>query len=366
MQFNEILNQLKTYEPGKDIELIAKEYGVKEVIKLASNENPLGVSQKALNAIIQNASKAHLYPDDSMSELRNALALKFGLKMQNVIIGAGSDQIIELATHTKLNHKNAFLQCGVSFAMYEIYAKQVGAKAYKTKSITHDLNALKSLYEEHKSKIKILYLCLPNNPLGECLDAFSVEEFLKDIDEDCLIVIDAAYNEFASFKDREKHIDPAKLIKSFPNVLYLGTFSKLYGLGGLRVGYGMADEELINALYKLRAPFNVNILALKAATAALDDEEFVKNSLENNFSQMQEFEKFARENQLDFIPSYTNFITYFFEKKNSSDLSEKLLKKGIIVRDLRSYGLNAIRISIGKPYENTRFFEEFESILKKN
>ncbi len=413
MQFNEILNQLKTYEPGKDIELIAKEYGVKEVIKLASNENPLGVSQKALNAIIQNASKAHLYPDDSMSELRNALALKFGLKMQNVIIGAGSDQIIELATHAKLNHKNAFLQCGVSFAMYEIYAKQVGAKAYKTKSITHDLNALKSLYEEHKSEIKILYLCLPNNPLGECLDAFSVEEFLKDIDEDCLIVIDAAYNEFASFKDilylclpnnplgecldafsveeflkdidedclividaaynefasfkdMEKRIDPAKLIKSFPNVLYLGTFSKLYGLGGLRVGYGMADEELINALYKLRAPFNVNILALKAATAALDDEEFVKNSLENNFSQMQEFEKFARENQLDFIPSYTNFITYFFEEKNSSDLSEKLLKKGIIVRDLRSYGLNAIRISIGKPYENTRFFEEFESILKKN
>ncbi|MBS4240285.1 histidinol-phosphate transaminase [Campylobacter vulpis] len=366
MQFNENLNRLKTYEPGKDIELIAKEYGVKEVIKLASNENPLGTSQKAREAIIQNASKAYLYPDDSASELRNALALKFGLKMQNVIIGAGSDQIIELATHAKLNHQNAFLQCGVSFAMYEIYAKQVGAKAYKTRSITHDLNEFKSLYEMYKDEIKILYLCLPNNPLGECLNAFDVEEFLKDLDEDCLVVIDAAYNEFASFKDEKKHINPAKFIEKFPNLLYLGTFSKLYGLGGLRVGYGVANEDLIDALYKLRAPFNVNILALKAAVAALDDEEFVKSSLENNFSQMQKFEDFARFNAIEFIPSYTNFITYFFEEQNSSNLSEKLLKKGIIVRDLKSYGLNAMRITIGKPYENTRFFEEFEDILKKN
>ncbi|WP_270982741.1 histidinol-phosphate transaminase [Campylobacter helveticus] len=366
MRFNAILNHLNTYEPGKDIEIIAKEYGVKEVIKLASNENPLGTSQKAVEAIINNASKAHLYPDDSMSELRAKLATKFGVRIQNIIIGAGSDQVIELATYAKLNSQNAFLQCGVSFAMYEIYAKQVGAKAYKTKSIMHDLAELKSLYDKHKDTIKILYLCLPNNPLGECLNESDVEEFLGGIDEDCLVVIDAAYNEFASFKDMKKHIDPAKLIKNFTNTLYLGTFSKLYGLGGLRVGYGIADEKVINALYKLRAPFNVSNLALKAAVAALEDKEFAKNSLENNFSQMQRYEEFARLNALDFIPSYTNFITYFFEEKNSSDLSEKLLKKGIIVRNLRSYRLNAMRITIGKPYENTRFFEEFERILRGN
>ncbi|ENU5521922.1 aminotransferase class I/II-fold pyridoxal phosphate-dependent enzyme, partial [Campylobacter coli] len=147
-------------------------------------------------------------------------------------------------------------------------------------------------------------------------------------------------------------------------VLYLGTFSKLYGLGGLRIGYGIANAEIISAFYKLRAPFNVSNLALKAAVAALHDEEFAKKTLENNFSQMELYKEFAKKHHIKFIESYTNFITYFFEEKNSTDLSEKLLKKGIIVRNLKSYGLNAMRITIGTPYENERFFTEFEGILK--
>ncbi len=312
---------------------------------------PLKTTQARLNVI-------------RMSELKAKLSERFGVEAKELIIGAGSDQVIELATRSKLNTQNAFLQCGVSFAMYEIYAKQCGAKCYKTRSLGHNLEEFKELYKAHKNEIEMIFLCTPNNPLGECLDAEELKEFIRDLDEDCMVVLDCAYNEFASFKDKKKHLEPRELIKDFSNVLYLGTFSKLYGLAGLRVGYGIANEPLIRALHKLRAPFNVSILALKAALAALEDADFIKQSLENNFEEMKKYEEFAKKHGLKFITSYTNFITYFFDEKNSTELSEKLLKKGIIIRDLKSYGLNAVRITIGKAYENLRFFEEFSQVLK--
>lgn len=363
MQFNEFLGGLANYEPGKDIEVIAREFGLKKVIKLASNENPLGTSAKVAQCLQQNAHLAHLYPDDTMSELKAKLAKHYSVGENQIIIGAGSDQIIEFAVHSKLNSKNAFLQCGVTFAMYQIYAKQTQSKCYKTTSITHDLSEFKALYEAHKDEIKVIFLCVPNNPLGECLDSAAVREFIKGVDEDCLVVIDAAYNEFASFKDEKKHLSPKQLCADFSNVLYLGTFSKLYALGGLRVGYGIANENVIKAFYKLRAPFNVTNLSLKAACVALDDTEFAKATLQNNFSQMKRYEDFAKEHSIKFIDSYTNFITYFFETHQSSALANELLKKGIIIRDLKSYGLNAIRITIGKCDENDAFFKEFSALL---
>lgn len=364
MQFNQFLENLAHYEPGKDIDVIAKEYGLSKVIKLASNENPLGTSAKVVEYLKQNAHLAHLYPDDTMSELKSKLSKHYGVKPSQIIIGAGSDQIIEYAIHSKLNSKNAFLQCGITFAMYQIYAKQTESKCYKTQSITHDLNQFKALYNAHKDEIKIIFLCVPNNPLGECLGKDEIYEFLDGVDEDCLVIIDGAYNEFASFKDKKKHLEPKELNSNFPNVLYLGTFSKLYALGGLRIGYGIANDELIKAFYKLRAPFNVANLSLKAACAALDDKEFVQQSLENNFKEMKRYEEFARQNGIKFIDSYTNFITYFFEHYQSSALANALLKKGIIIRDLKSYGLNAIRITIGKSDENEVFFKEFTSLLQ--
>lgn len=363
MQFNEFLGGLANYEPGKDIEVIAREFGLDKVIKLASNENPLGTSQKVVECLRQNAHLAHLYPDDTMSELKAKLAKHYNVGEKQIIIGAGSDQIIEYAIHSKLNAQNAFLQCGVTFAMYQIYAKQTQSKCYKTTSITHDLAEFKSLYNAHKDEIKVIFLCVPNNPLGECVDSEAVGEFIKGVDEDCLVVIDGAYNEFASFKDKKKHLNPKELCAKFSNVLYLGTFSKLYALGGLRVGYGVANEELIRAFYKLRAPFNVTNLSLKAACVALDDAEFVEQTLQNNFSQMKRYEDFAKEHSIKFIDSYTNFITYFFEDKQSSALANDLLKKGIIIRDLKGYGLNAIRITIGKSEENDAFFKEFSALL---
>ncbi|TQR61637.1 histidinol-phosphate transaminase [Campylobacter troglodytis] len=400
MNFNEHLKNLANYEPGKDIEVIAREYGLKKVIKLASNENPLGTSKKVVEALKEFANTAHLYPDDSMSELKGKLARHYEVSENELIIGAGSDQIIEFVVHSKLNSKNAFLQSKTTFAMYQIYARQVGAKCYKTPSITHELAEFKELYTAHKDEIKVVFLCVPNNPIGECLNTSEVLEFIELVDRDCLVVLDCAYNEFASFKDSKKHLNPRELINKYDNVLYLGTFSKLYALGGLRVGYGIAREQIIKAFYKLRAPFNVANLSLKAACAALDDKEFVAKTLENNFTQMRLYEDFARQNGIKFINSYTNFITYFLDEGenssleknsslnskmnvaqnldknsslnsvassqkglNSTDLANALLKKGIIIRDLKSYGLNAIRITIGLQSENEAFFKEFKGLL---
>ena len=211
--------------------------------------------------------------------------------------------------------------------------------------------------------ISVLFLCLPNNPLGECLDTKDVYEFLEKIDNETLVVVDGAYQEYASVKDKNKKIDVKDLIEKFSNILYLGTFSKAYGLGGMRCGYGVANNKIIEALHKLRSPFNITTLSLRAAIVALKDEEFVQTCIKENFSQMVRYEEFASTNGFDFIPSYTNFITLKYnDDENSSDIAQKLLKKGIIIRDLGSYGMNAIRVTIGTPEQNTRFFQIYKSL----
>jgi len=365
MKFNQVLENIKNYEPGKPIELVMRDYGIGEddIVKLASNENPYGTPPKAVKAIKKEAEKAFMYPDDSMLDLKRALGERFSVNKENIIIGAGSDQIIEFAVLAKANENNAVLMAKTTFAMYEIYARRTGCEILKTPSDRHNLEEFLDIYEKNREKVEILFLCLPNNPLGECLDKEDVYEFLKEIDKNVLIVVDGAYQEYASYKDTAKRIDPKDLINNFPNALYLGTFSKAYGLGGMRVGYGIAKEEIIKTLYKLRPPFNVSILSLKAAEAALDDDKFVKKAIKSNFEEMIRYELFAKERGIKYIESYTNFITFLLEpSKNSAKIAESLLKKGVIVRDLSGYGLNAIRITIGKKKQNDRFFELFEKI----
>ncbi|NLK65977.1 MAG: histidinol-phosphate transaminase [Campylobacteraceae bacterium] len=363
MKFNQHLELIQNYEAGKPIELVVREFGIKpkDVIKLASNENPMGTSKLVSKALKNSANLAHLYPDDSMFELKGALASKYEVESKNIIIGAGSDQVIEFIMHALTNEKRGILTAGTTFSMYEIYAKHTNAKVFKTKSAEHSLKEIKEIYEENKDEISIIFLCLPNNPLGECLDAKAVYEFIKSVGEDVLVVIDAAYNEFAAYKDKNKKIEPNKIASEFKNAIYLGTFSKLYGLGGLRVGYGVANSKIISNLSKLRPPFNITNLSLKAAIEVLKDRDFREKTLENNAKEMERFEKFAKKNGLEFIPSYTNFITIFF--KNSSEICAELLKKGIILRDLKGYGLNAIRITIGLPSQNKRVLGELKKLL---
>ncbi|MFV0481702.1 MAG: histidinol-phosphate transaminase [Campylobacteraceae bacterium] len=364
MNFNKKLEALKNYEAGKPIELVVREFGIKpeDVIKLASNENPYGSSPKVLEAVKNEAAKMALYPDDSMFELKEVLSKKYNLTSKNIIIGSGSDQIIEFCLHAKADEKSKILMAGVTFAMYEIYSKHVGANVVRTTSKKHDLKEMLDIYKKEKD-ISMVFLCLPNNPLGECPTKDEVYSFIKELSSDTLVVVDGAYQEFASFKDKNRHIEPKELIEKFPNAIYLGTFSKAYGLGGMRVGYGLANENIINALSKLRPPFNITTLSLKAAIVALNDEDFVQNTLKNNFIEMERYKNLAKEVNIEIIESFTNFITFILPKeKNSSKICQDLMKKGIIIRDLASYNMNAVRITIGTQIQNDRVLQTFKTL----
>lgn len=366
MQFNQVLENVTTYEAGKPIELVVREYGVNpnDVIKLASNENPYGTSPKVVEKIKGLVQNMFIYPDDSMYELKEALANKFDLTSKHVIIGSGSDQILEYCVHAKCEKGSKILMAKTTFAMYEIYGKQTGATIIKTEDEEHNLEQFSKLYKEHGADV--IFLCLPNNPLGECLDKDDVYAFLETVDKETLVVVDGAYQEYAAFKDEKKRIVPKDLIANFPNAIYLGTFSKAYALGGMRVGYGIAQPEIINAFYKLRAPFNITTLTLAAAIEALKDEEFVTSCIAKNFEEMTRYEEYAKERGFEYIPSYTNFITIKFgDKFVSKVVAQKLLERGVIVRDLTGYGQNAIRITIGRNEQNTKVFEQLDEVLEK-
>ncbi len=363
MKFNKVLENIKTYEAGKPIELVVREFGIapEEVVKLASNENPIGTSPAVKQTIIENADRAHLYPDDSMFELKAVLSEKYDVHDDNIIIGAGSDQVLEFISRSLLNENESVLMSAVTFAMYEIYAKQMGAKIYKTASYEHKYNEFMEAYKMYRPKI--IYICTPNNPTGDATSKAEVMKIIGSIDKETLIVVDGAYMEYAAAKDKKYAITP-KDILGYENVIYLGTFSKAYGLGGMRVGYGIAQAGLIHELYKMRPPFNISTLSLAAAIAASKDDVFVEESIALHQEQIKRYELFAKENGLVYIESYTNFITYLFdEKMDSSKMADALLRRGVIIRDLASYGMNAIRITIGTAKQNDTFFRHFSEVI---
>ncbi len=364
MQFNKKLKDIKTYEAGKPIELVVREFGIeaKDIVKLASNENPYGCSLKVQKAVTDIVANMALYPDDSMMKLKLALQKRFDIAEENLIIGNGSDQVIEFIMHAKAESSTKILINSVTFAMYEIYAKHVGAEVIRTVSQEHNLEEFYDLYKSEKPDI--IFLCTPNNPTGDAIDVNNMMTFLEKVDNNTLVVVDGAYMEYAAFKEESKKIDPKELIKKFSNVIYLGTFSKAYGLGGMRVGYGISSALIIQELYKLRPPFNITTLSLEAACVALEDEIFVQKSIISCFSEMKRYEVFATKQKIDIIDSYTNFVTLCLqEHQNSTELANALLRKGMIVRDLSGYGMNALRVTVGTPEQNSRFFTLIEQLL---
>jgi histidinol-phosphate aminotransferase len=364
LKFNKKLETIKTYEAGKPIELVVREFGIKpeDIVKLASNENPYGCSVKVQDAVSKIISKMSLYPDDSMIKLKDGLKKHYMVERDNIIIGSGSDQVIEFIMHAKANSNSKILMNSITFAMYEIYAKHIGAEVIRTASQEHDLDEFYELYKEENPDI--IFLCTPNNPTGDAIDTKKMYEFLAKIDNNTLVVVDGAYMEYGAFKDSSKKIIPSDLIEKFDNVIYLGTFSKAYGLGGMRVGYGIANTKIIKELYKLRPPFNITTLTLEAASVALEDEEFVNKCIALNFDEMKRYEEFANVQKIDIIESYTNFVTLCLnENQNSTVLANALLQRGMIVRDLSGYGLNAIRVTIGTNKQNSRFFELTSELL---
>jgi histidinol-phosphate aminotransferase len=363
MIFNEALKEITVYEAGKPIELVVREFGIEpnEVVKLASNENPKGCSPKVAAKIAANAHKAYLYPDDSMFELKDALASKFEVSSDNIIIGAGSDQVLEFIARALLMPNDKVLMSQVTFAMYEIYAKQMGAKIVRTPSYSHKVEEFIEAYKQHQPKI--IYLCTPNNPTGDATTKEDVLKIIEAIGEETLVVVDGAYMEYAAAKDEQYKIEPNDIL-NYPNVIYLGTFSKAYGLGGMRVGYGIANSDLIKQLYKMRPPFNITTLSLVAAIEACKDEAFVEESIALHQEQIGRYEAFAKEHDFSYIESYTNFITYLFdEKRDSTMIADALLKRGVIIRNLASYKMNAVRITVGTKEQNDRLFEVLKRIL---
>ena len=364
MNFNEKLEHIKTYEAGKPIELVVREFGIepKDIVKLASNENPYGCSPKVQTAVSKIVSNMSLYPDDSMMKLVDGLSSKFEIKRENLIIGSGSDQVIEFIMHAKASTNSKILINSVTFAMYEIYAKHVGAEVIRTASQEHNLDEFYEAYK--KEKPDIIFLCTPNNPTGDALDAKEMFNFIEKIDNNTLVVVDGAYMEYAGFKDESKKVLPKDLVDKFENVIYLGTFSKAYGLGGMRVGYGISNAKIIKELYKLRPPFNITTLSLEAASVALEDEEFVNNCIDLCFSEMNRYAEFADKKKIDIINSYTNFVTLLLsDMQDSKNISDALLRDGMIVRDLSGYGMNAIRVTVGTKEQNSRFFKLMSELI---
>lgn len=363
IEFNRALKGIKTYEAGKPIELVVREYGIapKDVVKLASNENPIGTNPAIAKVIRSHADIAHLYPDDSMFELKEALAKKYNVEDNNIIIGAGSDQVLEFISRAVLDENTSVLMSGVTFAMYEIYAKQMGAKVYKTMSHEHRFDEFIEAYNRYRPKV--VYICTPNNPTGDATSKEEVIALIEAMGDDTVIVVDGAYMEYAAAKDEKYRITPNDIL-GYDNVIYLGTFSKAHGLGGMRVGYGIAQAPLIKELYKMRPPFNITTLSLLVAIEATKDETFVQKSVTLHLEQIKRYEAFAEENGIGYIDSYTNFITYLFDDKlNSSYIAEVLLKRGVIIRDLASYGMNAIRITVGTEEQNSTFFKHFSEVI---
>ncbi|TGK00012.1 histidinol-phosphate transaminase [Leptospira langatensis] len=365
MRFQPALDKIPVYEAGKPIELVVREYGISpdKVIKLASNENPYGVSPKVENAIREAVYKMPLYPDDSYRNLKDALASAHKVDAKNVIQGNGSDQIFDFATRSVLDPGDKILQNGKTFSMYSIYAGQCGAETISVDSVIHDLDLFLDSYK--KNSPKIIFICTPCNPIGDALNKDDLFSFLEKISPETMVVVDAAYMEFGKTRDPRKEVQASELISKFPNALYTNTFSKIYGLGGMRIGYGIGNEELIQAFYKLRPPFNVSQLSQLAATIALEDRAFVEEYLKANLKELLRYEAFAKTKGLPYFESYTNFITIELDKARltSTSLFETLLKEGIILRNLKSYGLNAIRITIGRPEQNDIVLDRLEKLL---
>jgi histidinol-phosphate aminotransferase len=246
--------------------------------------------------------------------------------------------------------------------MYEIYARQMGATIVRTPSWEHKADELIPLMHQHHPDV--VYLCTPNNPTGDATTREEVLRILAAADPDTLVVIDGAYMEYAACKDPAYAITPNDLLE-YPNAIYLGTFSKAYGLGGMRVGYGIAPRPIIEALLKMRPPFNITTLSLAAAIAANSDTAFVDRAIALHFEELPRYEAFAQAHGIETIESYTNFITYLFEPpRDASAIADALLRRGVIVRDLASYGLNAIRITVGTSEQNDRLFAVLDEVLR--
>ena len=349
---------ISPYLPGKPMTELAREMGipVDNILKLASNENPLGMSPKAKKAVEAAISGIERYPDQF--DLIKAVAAKAGVEKGQVVLGNGSNDVLDLIARVFLAPGRSAVFAQHAFAVYPLATLSTGAELMSTpaKNYGHDLDAMRAAI---RPDTRIVWVANPNNPTGNFLPYPEVRAFLEAVPKDVVVVLDEAYNEYIPPAER---VDTALWIKEFPNLVVCRTFSKIYGLAGLRVGYALASADVADLMNRVRQPFNVNNLALAAAVAALDDDEFLQASYELNRLGMVQIVDGLKRLGLEHIPSHGNFVT--FRAIDGAGVNQRLLKQGVIVRPIGGYGLPEwLRVTIGTEPENARFLEALEKAL---
>ncbi|HLN83449.1 MAG TPA: histidinol-phosphate transaminase [Candidatus Binatia bacterium] len=355
----EYIRSLIPYEPGKPIEEVEREYGISGSLKLASNENPLGPSPRALAVLRERLPELHLYPDGDCFYLKRALARKLGVQPDRLIFGNGSNEIIELAARTFMRPGDEAVMAEQAFVVYELIVQAVGGKrkTVPLKNFTHDLAAIADAVTP---QTRLVFLANPNNPTGTIYRRRDWEAFLERISPDVLIIVDEAYFEYVEEADYPNSLD---YHARHPAILTLRTFSKLYGLAGLRIGYGIGAKDVIALMQRVRQPFNVNAPAQWAALAALDDSEHVQRSLGVNQQGVKYLQtEFARLG-LSYVPSQANFI--LVRVGNGHEVFQRLLQQGVIVRPMVGYKFpEHVRVTVGTMAQNQKLISALERLIQ--
>lgn len=354
------IRAISPYQTGKPIADLAREMGLDEsrIVKLASNENPLGMSAVVKAAIQAELEALGRYPDGNGFTLKTRIAKKFGVDMNQIVLGNGSNDVLELVARTFLSTGDSAVYSQYAFAVYPLATQAVGAKGIEVRAqdFGHDLSAMRAAIGPDT---RVVFIANPNNPTGTLSRPGDILEFLENCPPRVLVVLDEAYTEFLP---AEKRTDSIQLCRQFPNLIVSRTFSKAYGLAGLRVGFAIAHPEVADLMNRVRQPFNVNSLALAAATAALDDSLHLQATVQNNTQGLQQITQAFMRLDIPFIPSFGNFVT--FHVGDGAAMNQFMLRNGVIIRPLAGYGLkDSLRVSIGLPEENARFIEVLEMAL---
>ncbi|MCU7874201.1 MAG: histidinol-phosphate transaminase [Candidatus Thiodiazotropha sp. (ex Lucinoma borealis)] len=355
------IRELKPYLPGKPLSELERELGISHSIKLASNENPLGVSPNVIDAISSSFSELARYPDGGGFQLRQSLAEKHAVNPSCVTLGNGSNDVLDMVARVFLVAGMESLFSQFCFAVYPISSQAVGAKLVITpaNAYGHDLDRMLQMITP---RTRVIWIANPNNPTGTWLNKDDLHTFLLKVPEYVIVVLDEAYVEYVQESD---YPDGTQWLNEFPNLIVTRTFSKAYGLASLRIGYGLSSSTIADLLNRVRQPFNVNSLAQAAAQAALEDQDFIQRSVMINSAGMQQYVHGFEALGLDYIPSVANFITVDLGQA-ALPVDQALLREGCITRPIANYGLpNHLRISIGLEEENARLLTTLQKVLKR-
>ena len=356
----EYIRKLAVYVPGKPIEEVQRELGVRDIVKLASNENPLGPSPRAVAAIREGVPNLHRYPDGSGFALRKVLAARLGIDIEQIILGSGSVEIIEMLARAFMADADEAVFSQQSFVSYQLAVNQVNGRAVTppaTAGRAHDMNALAKAVSD---RTKLVYLANPCNPTGTYFTRKELDRFLDEVNDRALVVVDQAYREYVERPDYPDALDD---VKAGCHVIVLRTFSKVYGLAGLRIGYGVSSPDVVAMVNRVRSPFNTSSLAQIAGIAALDDSEWVRTSREHNTRELAYLESELTRRKVPFTPSVANFVLVEFET-DVKELFVEFQKRGVIVRPAGGPGLvNCARVSVGTHAENERFLAVLDQLV---